>query len=147
MFRARCTVHKMVCDLIIDNGSSEDVVSMPLGFRVEKHPNIYKMGWIRKGIEVKVIGVREVPFSVGKFYQDVAWCDVVEIDTCHNLLGRRWEIDIEAIHKGRGQGECLFICLEVQGDNTDTFKGEGGEKRKQPLENQFHLRFLNKYSR
>ena len=28
-------------------------------------------------------------------------CDVLDIDVCHILLGRPWQYDIQAVHKGR----------------------------------------------
>lgn len=48
-------MNKKVHDGIIDNGSSENVVSRTLvkamGLSLQKHPQSYKVGWIRKGLE------------------------------------------------------------------------------------------------
>ena len=54
IFRARCTISKRVCDLIIDSGSVENSVSKSLGLKTEKHPSPYKIGWIKKGTETVV---------------------------------------------------------------------------------------------
>ena len=42
----------------------------------------------------------KVPFSIGK-YQDEVYCDVVDMDVCHFLLGRPWQYDIDTQHSGR----------------------------------------------
>lgn len=42
----------------------------------------------------------QVPFSIGKHYQDMAVCDIVDMDACH-LLGHPWQYDVDAIHRGK----------------------------------------------
>ena len=42
-----------------------------------------------------------VPISIGKFYQDSVICDVVVMDTCHILLERSWQHEINATHRGK----------------------------------------------
>ncbi len=58
IFRTRCTVNQRVCDVIIDGGSGENVVSkemvLKLGLKTEKHPAPYKIGWIKRGTETLV---------------------------------------------------------------------------------------------
>ena len=48
IFRARCTINKRVCDLIINSGSVENIASKSLvaklGLKTEKHPSSYKIG-------------------------------------------------------------------------------------------------------
>ena len=92
IFRARCTISKRVCDLIIDSGSVENIASKSsvtkLGLKTEKHPSLYKIGWIKKGTETLVTQQCRVTFSMGKCYVDEVVCDVVAIDTCHLILGR-----------------------------------------------------------
>ena len=48
IFQAQCTISKRVCDLIIDNGSVENIASKSLvaklGLKTEKHPSSYKIG-------------------------------------------------------------------------------------------------------
>jgi hypothetical protein len=41
-----------------------------------------------------------VELQIGK-YKDKVVCDVMQMDVCHILLGRRWQYDREAIHHGK----------------------------------------------
>ena len=58
IFRARCTISKRVCDLIIDSGSVDNIalksLVTKLGMKTEKHPSPCKIGWIKKGTETLV---------------------------------------------------------------------------------------------
>ncbi|GJU03260.1 transposon ty3-I gag-pol polyprotein [Tanacetum coccineum] len=81
LFRTRCVIHQRVFDVIIDSGSTENIVSRDIVQRlkipIEKHPNPYRIGWIKSVGEIKLIG------------------------SYHILLGRPWEYDVNAIHKGK----------------------------------------------
>ena len=37
-------------------------------------------------------------FSIGAKYRDSVWCDVVDMEMCHLLLGKPWKYDKVAIH-------------------------------------------------
>ena len=91
--------------MIIDSGSSENIVSKvlvkTLNLKIEKHPSLYKIAWIMKGPVVQVLEVCKVLLSIGKYYKDEIICDVVDMDTCHILLGRSWHNDVDATCKGR----------------------------------------------
>ncbi|XP_059429202.1 uncharacterized protein LOC132163019 [Corylus avellana] len=97
IFRTRCTVNQRVCDVIIDSGSGENVVSKEmvskLGLKTEKHPTSYKIGWIKRGTKTLVTERCRFTFSIGKHYSDSILCDVVEMDACHLILGRLWQFD------------------------------------------------------
>ena len=116
-----------VCGLIIDSGSCENVVSeevvQKLGLATEKHPNPYKLSWLKKGNEVTVSKCCLVSFSFGLKYKDNAWFDVVVMDACHLLLGRSWQYDREVQHNGRKNTYCfmfgstkivLLPCKEIE---------------------------------
>ena len=87
--------------LVIYSGSCENVVSekavQKLGLATEKHPNPYKLSWLKRGNEVIVSKRCLVSFFIGLKYKDNAWCDVVVMDACHLLLGRPWQNNRENI--------------------------------------------------
>lgn len=70
IFHTSCTSHGKACDVIIDSGSCENVVSKAmvdkLPLKVEKHPNPYKLSWLQKGNSIKVDQRCLVDFSIGK---------------------------------------------------------------------------------
>jgi hypothetical protein len=92
IFRTRCTVNQRVCDVIIDGGSEENVMSKEmvskLGLKIEKHPAPYKIGWIKRGTETLVTERCCFTYSIGKHYSNSILCDVMEMDACHLILGR-----------------------------------------------------------
>nr|GMD42268.1 transposon Ty3-I Gag-Pol polyprotein [Ipomoea batatas]GMD47024.1 transposon Ty3-I Gag-Pol polyprotein [Ipomoea batatas] len=63
--------------------------------------NILGKGWIKDGPSVTVSEVCLVPVSIGKSYEDVVACEVIEMDACHILLGKPWQFDVDATHHGR----------------------------------------------
>ena len=89
--------------MIIDSGNVENIASKSLvtklGLKIEKHPSLCKIGWIKKGIETLVTQQCRVTFSIGKCYVDEVVCDVVEMDACHLILGRPWQYDADVIHR------------------------------------------------
>ncbi|XP_020683447.1 uncharacterized protein LOC110100337 [Dendrobium catenatum] len=103
LFRTRCTINNRVCQIIIHNGSCENIASCALVEKLqiptEVHPRPYKLSWIQRGSEVEVSKHCLIAFSIGKF-QDQAWCDVLPMDACHLLLGRPWQYDRQAHHDG-----------------------------------------------
>ncbi|KAL4348832.1 hypothetical protein GQ457_17G008640 [Hibiscus cannabinus] len=92
-----------VCVVIIDSGSCTNVASSVmvdnLGLKTTKHPHPYKLQWLNDGGELKVTRQVVVPFSIGK-YKDEVLCDVVTMDATHLLLGRPWQYDKKAMHDG-----------------------------------------------
>ncbi|GKG62056.1 hypothetical protein Tco_0623773, partial [Tanacetum coccineum] len=46
------------------------------------------IGWIKKGPTLKVTEICKVPLAIGKHYNELVTCDVVDIEACHVLLGR-----------------------------------------------------------
>lgn len=110
IFYTRCTSQGKVYNVIIDNGSYENVVANymveKLKLPIETHPYPYKLQWLRKGNEVKVMNCYCVQFSIENKYQDEIWCDVISMDACHLLLGRPWQYDHRAHHDGYKNTYC-----------------------------------------
>ena len=92
-----------MCGLIIDSGSCVNVCSTTLVSKLNlstvKHAKPYRLQWLNGGGEVKVTKQVVVPFSIGKYVDEVL-CDVVPMQASHILLGRPWQYDRTAIHDG-----------------------------------------------
>ena len=73
----------------------------------ESHPYPDNIGWIKKGPSMKVMGPYHVLISIGKFYQDSVAYDVVDMNACHVLLGRPWQHNVDATHRGK-RNICMF---------------------------------------
>nr|GEW70556.1 putative nucleotidyltransferase, ribonuclease H [Tanacetum cinerariifolium] len=57
--------------------------------------------WVdQEGPTLKVIEICKVPLAIGKHYNELVTCDVVDIEACHVLLGRSWQHDMDATHQG-----------------------------------------------
>ena len=67
---------------------------------IEKHPHPYTIGWIKAAEKIEVNERCKVPFSIGK-YRNELYCDMVEIDACHLLFGRPWQFDLDVQHSGK----------------------------------------------
>lgn len=105
IFRMRVPCGGKVCNLILNGGSTENIISKEvvkkLKLPLEKHPNPYKISWFQRGNEVPVTSRCLVKFTLGKVVDDEAWCDVVPMDACHILLGRPWLYDRDMVHLTR----------------------------------------------
>ncbi|KAL4363612.1 hypothetical protein GQ457_04G017480 [Hibiscus cannabinus] len=103
IFHTRCHVNGKVCFVIIDGGSCTNVASNlmieKLGLPTTKNPQPYKLQWLNDGGEIRVTKQAHIPFSIGK-YKDEILCDVVPMHAGHSLLGRPWQFDRIAIHDG-----------------------------------------------
>lgn len=58
IFRTRGTINNKLCNMIIDSGGNENIVSKVLvdviGLSTEIHPILYRIGYIKKGAETRV---------------------------------------------------------------------------------------------
>jgi hypothetical protein len=135
LFHSWCTIGGKVCQLVIDSGSCENIVADEmvdkLALETEKHPNLYRLEWLKKGNEVIVSKRCLVSFSIGSGYKDKMWCDIVAMDACHLLLGKPWQYDRGAHHDG-GKNTYSFMFDRVRitllpngGNNSKPTKGVG----------------------
>eukprot|EP00253_Pinus_taeda_P033200 PITA_33200 len=104
LFQTVCKSHGKCCKVIIDSGSTDNLVATEmvekLGLKRLKHPTPYKVSWLQKGHQLLVDEQCEVEFRIGK-YHDTVVCDVMPMDVCHILLGRPWQYDRRVTHDGK----------------------------------------------
>eukprot|EP00253_Pinus_taeda_P014170 PITA_14170 len=71
LFRTVYKSQGKCCKLIIDSGSTDNLVSMEmvekLGLKRSKHPNPYRVSWLQKGHQLLVDEQRKVEFQIGKY--------------------------------------------------------------------------------
>ncbi|PKU80524.1 RNA-directed DNA polymerase [Dendrobium catenatum] len=105
LFRTRCTIGGKVCDLLVDSGCTENVISravvQSLQLKTVKNANPYRITWVKKGMEIAVTESCKVVFSIGKQYVCEVSCDVLDMDVCHLILGRPWQFDASAVYDCR----------------------------------------------
>ncbi|GJV04154.1 hypothetical protein Tco_1337723 [Tanacetum coccineum] len=61
----------------------------------------YQIRRIKKGLALKVTKICKVHLAIGKHYNELVICDVIDIEVCHVLLGRPWKHDMDATHQGK----------------------------------------------
>lgn len=100
LFRT-CKSRGKCWNVIIDSGSTDNLVGEEmvhkLGLKRMRHPCPYTIGWLQ---DEHVLEVREqclVDFQIGQ-YVDQVLCDIVDMSSCHILLGRPWQYDCRAVH-------------------------------------------------
>jgi hypothetical protein len=98
LFRTACKTKDRVCKVIVDSGSTDNLVSTEMVEKLEletvAHPSPYKVSWLQKGHQVTVTKQCLVEFKIGG-YRDEILCDVIPMDVCHLLLGRPWKYDMK----------------------------------------------------
>jgi hypothetical protein len=104
LFRTACKTKDRVCKVIVDSGSTDNLVSTEMVEKLEletiEHPSPYRVSWLQKGHQVNVTKQCLVEIKIGG-YKDEILCDVIPMDVCHLLLGRPWQYDRNVIHDGR----------------------------------------------
>ena len=104
LFRTACKTKDKVCKVIIDSGSTDNLVSTKMVDKLElkktAHPRPYKVSRLQKGHQVTITKNCLVEIKIGG-YKDEILCDVIPMDVFHILLGRPWQFDRNFIHDGR----------------------------------------------
>ena len=104
LFKTMCKVKEKCFKMVIDSGSTNNLVSTEmvekLSLKKIKYPVPYKASWFHKGHQILVSEQCEIDLQVGT-YKDRIICDVMPMDVCHVLLGRPWQFDKKVVHEGR----------------------------------------------
>ena len=103
-FRTTCKTKDRVCKVIVDSGSTNNIISAKMVERLELetvvHPSPYKVSWLQKGHQVNVTKQCLVEFKIGE-YKDEILCDFIPMDVFHLLLGRPWQYERNVVHDVR----------------------------------------------
>eukprot|EP00253_Pinus_taeda_P003741 PITA_03741 len=104
LFRTVSKSHGKCCKLIIDSGSTDNLVATEMVEKLVlkwlKHPTPYMVLWLQIGHQLLVDEQCEVKFHIGR-YKDRVVCDIMPMDVCHILLGRPWQYDWKVVHDGK----------------------------------------------
>jgi hypothetical protein len=91
LFQTACKTKYWACEVIVDSGSIDNLVSTEMVENVElqtiEHLSPYRVSWLQKGHQVNVTKQCLVEFKIGG-YKDEILCDVIPMDVCHLFLGR-----------------------------------------------------------
>nr|GFA54453.1 hypothetical protein [Tanacetum cinerariifolium] len=116
IFRTKCTFKGKICDMIIDGGSCENVVSTymvkKLEMKTEDHPEPYQLTWL-KGNNVKVSRCCLMQFSISKSYKDEVWCKVIPMDAAHILLGCPCKFDRKKNDGFQNSYSFKYDCVNI----------------------------------
>ena len=100
--RIRCKIMGKVCRVIIDSGSTDNIISEEVVEKLKleriQHANPYKVTWLSKKQHV-LVGEQTWVFTIRR-YKDRVLCDILLMDACHLLHGRPWKFVTQAIHDG-----------------------------------------------
>jgi hypothetical protein len=84
LFRTACKTKYRVCKVIVDSGSTNNLVSIEMVEKLELetdiHPSPYRVSWLQKGHQVNVTKQCLVEFKVGG-YRDEILCDIIPMDS------------------------------------------------------------------
>jgi hypothetical protein len=104
LFWTACKTKDRVCKVIVDSGSTENLVSIDMVEMLELenvvHTSPYRVLWLQKGHQVNVTKQCLVEMKIGGYEYEIL-CDVIPMDVCHRLLGRPWQYDRNVVHDGR----------------------------------------------
>jgi hypothetical protein len=104
LFRTACKTKDRVCKVIVDSGSTYNLVSTEMAENLEletvAHLSPYKVSWLQKGHQVAVTKQCLVEFKIWG-YKDEILCDVIPMDVYHILLGIPWKYDRNVVRDGR----------------------------------------------
>jgi hypothetical protein len=104
VFQTTCKTLDRVCKVIVESGSTDNLVSIEMVGKIEletiEHLSPYIVSWLQKGHQVNVTKQCLIEFKIGGYKDEILY-DVIPMDVCHLLLGRLWKYDRNVVHDGR----------------------------------------------
>ncbi|TXG53757.1 hypothetical protein EZV62_019013 [Acer yangbiense] len=123
VFHTKCTSHGKVCVVIIDSGSFENVVSSymvdKLDLKTVQHPHPYKLSWLQKDNEIKIVLGPSRLEEVSKPSKGEGNNLLTQVD-CRRELMQGGEVPFEVVY---GKNPTSPLDLVPIGSNKD-FGGE-----------------------
>ena len=90
-----------VYKVILDGGSTSNLISkemiQKLGLKRMRHPYPYGIGWLQGDHALEVREQCLVDFQIRQ-YKDQVLYDIVDMNSCHVLLGRPCQYDCRVVH-------------------------------------------------
>lgn len=134
MFLTVCKSHGKCCKLIINSGSTNNLVATEMVEKLElkrlKHPSPYKVSWLQKGHQLLLGDQCEVEFQICRYKAKVI-CDIMSMDVCHILLDMPWQYDRKVVH------DRLTNCYKFVEDGIkhtlEPIKEEGTTRKSEPI--------------
>ena len=109
-FHTRVTVKDKSANLIIDNGSAINFVAQEVNDKLhwptKKLPKPYLVTW-SNGHVIPVTHRCLVSFKIGH-YEDIIWCDVVNMNIAHIIFERPWLFD-RRVYNGKDENTYFFV--------------------------------------
>nr|GEX93842.1 reverse transcriptase domain-containing protein [Tanacetum cinerariifolium] len=90
--RTKCTSKGKICDMIIDGGSCENIVSTymveKLGMKIEDNPELYQLTWLKNGTLLKSVNVVLCNFLLEEMVADLRYFNSLEseVDSLRSQL-------------------------------------------------------------
>jgi hypothetical protein len=95
LFRTVCKSRGKCCKIVIDSGSTDNLVSTEmvekLGLQRLVHPTPYRVSWLQKGHQILVNEQCKVEFHIGS-YKDEVLCDIMPMDVLSYFVGKVMEV-------------------------------------------------------
>ncbi|KAA3477709.1 putative LRR receptor-like serine/threonine-protein kinase [Gossypium australe] len=120
IFHTWCHIQGKVCSVIIDGGSCNSPFFCGVGIP-------YKLQWLNDGGEIKVPKQAIIPFSIGKYSDEVLY-DVVSMHGGHLLLGRPLKYDRQMI---RLKEKCEKSKAKEKEKNVESEQEKRNKKKKE----------------
>jgi len=120
--------------LMIDRGNCANIITKTalekMDLRAELHSHPYNVTWVDKTAQF-ITQCCQVHIHMSS-YKDHVWCDVLDIDVAHILLGRSWLYDLDVTSLNRYNTyefkfnkknsveicQTQVNCREYQGENS-----------------------------
>ena len=86
----------------MDGGSTNNLfveeMVQKLSLKRVRHPQPYRIGWLQGKHALEVREQCLVDFYIGQ-YKDQVLCDIMDMNSCHMILGRPLQYDYRAMHE------------------------------------------------